>query len=571
MKKPENKFRYILYIFIMLITSNVIHAKSLDKLYKSDRISNYFSAVLSLEDGDYVKSYKYFKQLKGLEESHFPYSQTYHYSLISLEKFNEAYDFAKNLEDKNLDSFETNLFIGIYSLKNNKLDVAKKYFKNLNQTNNKNPIQDLISITLNNWIVFPNIKEKEAINTIENLPDRFTSIKKIQNSFAHCFFDSKNTDIAFQKLTENNRLDFSRYGFFYVNYLYLDKQNKRSLDVINKLIEPFPNNLILSQLKENISNNNPKDFTNKFDCKKLTNIFSEIFYIAANSLSQQRLYTLSNYYLNIAKYLNNDFKSFDILYAENFINLNKYDEALKIYNKNLNIGSVYSWYITKQISRILKEKKRDKEAINFITKNFEKIKNPNVKQTFDYANFLKNNKNFEKAIKFYSQALRLINKNHYLYPDIKEGRGTAYEQSGLWDMAEKDLMDSLESSPDQAYVINYLAYSWIEKGKNIEKSLKMLERANSLKKNDGFIIDSLGWALFKLKKYDQAKTYLQKAIKLMPTDPVVNDHFGDVLWKTNNSLEARYYWKNALKLKNIKKELKEKIEKKIIYGYEVKL
>ena len=571
MKKSENRFCFILYIFIMLTISNVIHAKSLDKFYRSDKISNYFSAVLSLEDSDYIKSYKYFKQLKGLEESHFPYSLTYHYSLISLEKFNEAYNFAKDLEGKDLDSFETNLIIGIYYLKKNKLGIAKKYFKKLNQNNNKNPIQDLISITLNNWIVFPNIEETEAIDSIKNLPDRFESIKKIQNSFAHCYYNSKDTDLAFRKLTENSRLDFSRYGFFYANYLYLNNQKKKSLDAIDKLTEPFPNNLILNQLKENIKAEKPKYFTNKFDCKKLTDIFGEIFYIVANSLSQQRLYTLSNYYLNIAKYLNSDFKSFDILYAENFLNLKKYDEALKVYNKNLNIGSFYNWYISKQISRILKEKKKDKEAINFITKNFEKINNPNVKEIFDYANFLKNNKEFKKAIKYYSQALRLIDQNHYLYPRIKEGRGVAYEQSDLWSKAEKDLMDSLKSSPDQAYVINYLAYSWIEKGTNIEKSLKMLEKANSLKKNDGYIIDSLGWALFKLKRYKQAKKYLQAAVKLMPADPVVNDHFGDVLWKTNNNLAARYYWKNALNLKDVKKELKKKIEKKLVYGYEAKL
>ena len=137
---------------------------------------------------------------------------------------------------------------------------------------------------------------------------------------------------------------------------------------------------------------------------------------------------------------------------------------------------------------------------------------------------------------------------------------------GEWEKAEKDLLSSLEASPDQAYVINYLAYSWIEQGTKIEKSLKMLEKANNLKSNDPYIIDSLGWALFKLKRYEESKQQLQFAVKLLPADPVINDHFGDALWKNGNKIQARYYWKYVLNLKDTEEELKGKIKKKLLSG-----
>ena len=124
-----------------------------------------------------------------------------------------------------------------------------------------------------------------------------------------------------------------------------------------------------------------------------------------------------------------------------------------------------------------------------------------------------------------------------------------------------DLLSSLKSNPDQAYVINYLAYTWIEQGIKIEKSLEMLEKANKLKSNDPYIIDSLGWALFKLKRYKESKDYLQQAVRLMPGDPVVNDHFGDVLWKTGKEIQARYYWNYVLTLEKTEKDLKQIIEK----------
>ena len=94
----------------------------------------------------------------------------------------------------------------------------------------------------------------------------------------------------------------------------------------------------------------------------------------------------------------------------------------------------------------------------------------------------------------------------------------------------------------------------------------MLEKANKLKSNDPYIIDSLGWALFKLERYKESKNYLQLALRLMPADPIVNDHYGDVLWKNGNEIQARYYWNYVLNLEKAEKDLKEKVEKKLIKG-----
>ena len=142
----------------------------------------------------------------------------------------------------------------------------------------------------------------------------------------------------------------------------------------------------------------------------------------------------------------------------------------------------------------------------------------------------------------------------------------AYERSDKWNLAEKDLIKSLELLPKEPYVMNYLAYSWVEKNKNIELALKMLKEANNLKRHDGYITDSLGWALYKLENFSEAKKYLEKAIVLMPNDPIVNDHFADCLWKNNNKIQARYYWNNVLDLEDADDELKKKIKQKLLFG-----
>ncbi len=142
----------------------------------------------------------------------------------------------------------------------------------------------------------------------------------------------------------------------------------------------------------------------------------------------------------------------------------------------------------------------------------------------------------------------------------------AYERIGNWKLAEKDLSLSLEVLPNQAYTINYLAYTWIEKEMNTRNALTMLKKANSLKENDGYITDSLGWALYKLKNFSEAEVYLQRATILMPEDPIVNDHFADCLWMNNKKIQARYYWKYVLTLQDIEKELRQKIENKLLFG-----
>ena len=252
--------------------------------------------------------------------------------------------------------------------------------------------------------------------------------------------------------------------------------------------------------------------------------------------------------------------------AENFYAIEDYSIAKSIYKKMISHGSAFKWYSNKQIAKILLKENKKEQALKLLNKSYNELKLKGIYETFDYAEFLKNNEEFEKSIKYYTDIINKIDRDHPLYPEVTDGRGVAYEREGPWQDAEKDFLNSVEVSPDQAYVINYLAYSWIEQGVKIKESLDMLKKANTLKSNDPFIIDSLGWALFKLERYNESKNYLQTAVKLLPADPIVNDHYGDVLWKIGKEIQARYYWNYVLNLKKTDEILKKKIEKKLIKG-----
>ena len=181
-------------------------------------------------------------------------------------------------------------------------------------------------------------------------------------------------------------------------------------------------------------------------------------------------------------------------------------------------------------------------------------------------NFYKDNEYYKKSIKYYSLTLKKIKEDHYLFPKILDRRGTSYERIGDWNKAEKDLTESLRILPDQPYVLNYLAYSWIEKRINIDKALVMLKRATILSENDGYIIDSLGWAYYANKNYINAAKFLQRAVELMPSDPIINDHYADSLWMLNKDIQARYFWKHVLTLDDVEQKLKDSINQKLIFG-----
>ncbi len=556
----------IIQIFLFITIKSNVFSKDINKIYNSEKISDYFSGLISLNDNDYENSFKFLRQLEGLEENHESYSRVYLYSLINLQRINEAVKFSKKLEKREMNNFESDLLIGVYNVKNKNYKLASKYFFDLKSNRSNTPLQNYLAELLFSWSSIHEQDFIEAKKKFEKNDNKFNNINKIQKAFLNCYYDTSQTKEAFNNLLNDQVTDFSRYYFFYANYLFNQQKVNETKKIINLSLVKYPENLLLKQFKKDIQLNTKQNFKNQFNCKNLSHITSEIFYIIANALSSRSLIFESNFYLSLAIFLNSNFISFETLRAENFYLSKNLEKAKNIYLRLGSYGSVYKWYSSKQIGIILNEQDKKVKALSSVKKAYESIKSPDVYETFDYALFLKNNQKYNEGIKYYSKVLNMIDEKHDLYSRSTDGRGICYERAGDWEKAEKDFLNSLKSKPDQAYVLNYLAYSWIERNLKIDESLKMLERANNLKQNNGYIIDSLGWAYFKLKKFEDAKKYLQIAVTLMPRDPVVNDHFGDSLWMIGKKIQARYYWSNVLKFEDTEKDLKEKINQKLING-----
>ncbi len=550
-------------MYILLTTPTL----SLERIYKSNSVSNYFSGLIALSSNKYDESYNFFKKLRNLGESHSKYSESFIDSLVNNSKINEAFRYGMILKKKNLNIYESDIVIVSKFIKNEDFNRAYDYLISLNKENDYSELQRLIHQNLFNWVKIEklNLNLKDAKTVFKSSSQKYENINKINEVFLNCYYDSPNLSKSFEKLIYDQNTNFTRYTFFYADHLFKKNLFSKANLILDFELQRNPRNLLLNQLKLDI--NSKKNYLkNNFDCKNISHIIAEIFYITSNALSSRGIYSISNFYINLSKFLNQNFLSYNTLLAENFMMLEDYAIAYKTYLLLNKGGKVYNWHSSKQIALINIKKKEREKAIRIMEKNYRQLDNPTIHQTYDYANFLKNNEKFKKSIKYYSKLIGKISSTHELYPKAKDGRGIAYEQTGEWKKAEKDFLSSLKAKPDQAYVMNYLAYSWIEKGIKIEKSLEMLEQANSISANDGYITDSLGWAFYKLKNYEKAKKYLQRAVQLMPSDPIVNDHFADSLWMNGQKIQARYYWNYVLNLNEAEKKLKDAIIKKILNG-----
>ena len=181
------------------------------------------------------------------------------------------------------------------------------------------------------------------------------------------------------------------------------------------------------------------------------------------------------------------------------------------------------------------------------------------------GDFLRSADRFGDAVKAYDGAIARVGKIEPTDWSLFYARGVALERSGQWPRAESDFLEALKLSPDQPSVLNYLGYSWVDRGENLDKAREMIERAVALRPNDGYIVDSLGWAYFKLGRYGEAVTQLERAVELKPEDSVINDHLGDAFWRIGRKLEATFQWQHAKDLGPDPEE-RDKIVKKLESG-----
>jgi len=550
------------FILILLLYQSPLYSKSTTLNDFNKRfLSNYFSGIVAYENSDNSQALKFFNLSKFLIKQHDAYLERYTFSLVLEGKVKQAINQIKQNSTKaNSNFFQANLLLAIDSLKKNDYKKSEDYINRSYEFINNDRFALIIAETFKQYLYV--FKEKKLSSTKKT----FGNFSFINEVFQRCYLNDQNTKNYFDKLVNSqNDADYSRYIFFFINYLVENNKYEEAKQITDNF-DYLNSSLLISQGKKWIEDKKFESFKEIFSCTNSSDIVGELFFLVANLYSSQDDYEKSNFYLNIANYLNPKFTFNLSLLAENHY-LNKdyanTQKTLEIFDKN---DEFYYWFKLKKEAQIISKNFDEDASLNFINLKFEGIDSPNEKMIFDIANFNKNAKRYSEAIKYYDQILLNIDKNSELYAEILYRRGGSYERSGDYKRADKDLLKSLEINPDDAYVLNYLAYSWLEREYKIDIALEMLEKAYAARSNDPYIIDSIGWAYFLVNQYEKAENFLKRAVELMPQDPTVNDHYGDILWKLDRKIQARYFWLSVLNLEEAEDEMKKNIQEKLIDG-----
>ena len=549
------------FLFILLFQTPLYSKNNSFDNFNSKNLSKYFSGIVAYENKDNSSALNFFNSSKILLDQHDPFLKRYIYSLVLENKISQAINIIKRNKNKNnTDYFDAHLLLIIDYLKKNNLSGAYSHLIEMENLISDDRVDAAILESLKDYIF--TFKEIKILKNKKN----FGKLSSISEAFQRCYIQDDNTDAYFSKLINNPEIDYSRYIFFYLAYLI---ENDRIIEAkkITDDIHYINSTLLLSQGKSWIEKGNFDQFQKVFSCRNPNDIISEFLFLISNLYSSEDSFEKSNFYLNLSNFLNPKFIFNLSLVAENQYLNKEYKKARKTLKKLDNKNNIfYDWYRIKKEAQIIAKEVGNNESLNFIDLEFKKIVSPNKKILFDMANFYKNFKKYDEAIIYYTQLIEIFDDNSEIKQDLLYRRGGTYERMKKYSKSDKDLQDSLKIDPDDAYVLNYLAYSWLERNFKIEEAIKMLETAYELESDDPYIIDSIGWAYYLTNDYKKAEKFLKRAVELMPDDSIVNDHYGDILWKLDRKIQARYFWRNVLKMEDVDEEMLNKINKKIIEG-----
>jgi len=450
------------------------------------------------------------------------------------------------------------LVIGVQDLKLKKYAAAQL---NINQSI-RGPITDLVATLLSGWAIYGSGDTKAAVASIDKLtgPEWYPIFKDLH---AGMMLDlaGKEKD-AGTRFERAYKLDDSmlRVAESYAHWLSRNKDEAAAsgiYEAFDKKLARHP--LVQEGLRETKAGKKMPPLVDSPQAGA-----AEALYGIGASLTRRGGEDLALVYLQLALYLAPNHPLALLSLADLYESVKKPQMAIKVYER-VPANSPLKRNAQIQLATDLDAADRSDEAIK-ILKSVTAEDPKDLEAIMALGNIERGRKKFADCAQTYSQGIDVLPPNndkgnsvYYYY------RGICEERSKQWNKAEADMRKALELQPEQPHVLNYLGYSWIDQGVNLDEGMKMIKRAVEQRPDDGYIVDSLGWAYFRIGNYEEAVKNLERAIDLKPEDPTINDHLGDAYWRVGRTLEAKFQWSHARDLKPEPDDLP-KIEAKIENG-----
>ena len=472
-------------------------------------------------------------------------------------EIDEAVKFAERVVQADKNDRVARLVLGVSGLKRKQYPVARRELAQ----SIRGPITDLTATLLTAWSAYGANDAKAAIASIDHLtgPDWYAIFKELH---AGMIYDiAGNEKEAGKRLEHAYKLDSTalRVVEAYGSWVSRNRSPKEALTIFETFDKALPRHPLVVEAMGKLKAG-----------EKLPPLVAnaqaggaEALYGLGASLGRRGGEDLGLVYLQLSLFLAPTHPLALLSLADLYESLKKPELAIKIYER-VPANSPLHRNASIQLAANLDSLDRADEAQKHL-EGLIKQHPDDLEAIMALGNVLRGHKKFAECGNVYSKAVTTIGTPEKSNWVSFYFRGICYERSKQWPKAEADLKKALELYPDQPHVLNYLGYSWIDQGINLDQGMDMIKKAVQQRPDDGYIVDSLGWAYFRLGNYDEATKQLERAIELKPEDPTINDHLGDAYWRVGRVLEARFQWAHARDLKPDPEELP-KIEEKIKAG-----
>jgi tetratricopeptide (TPR) repeat protein len=424
----------------------------------------------------------------------------------------------------------------------------------------RGPIGDLTAALMTSWSLAGEKNVKLAIDSLDKLqgPEWYAALKDLH---AGLILDMtgrvKDAGVRLERAYQQDK-NALRTVDAYARWLSRNESNEKAIELYREFAKSLPEHPLVEAAIEEMKTGKLMPLIRTLDAG-----IAEVLFGLGSALGRQGGEDYGLYYLTLALYLQPDHALALSSLGDLFEALKKPELAIQAFSR-VPANSPLKRNAEIQRAFNLDALERTGEARELLEKLAQQYPK-DLEVTIALGNLLRVRKDFAKAADIYSKAIEVVSsptRQHWSYFYF---RGISYERSKQWPKAEKDFEKALELFPDQPQVLNYLGYSWIDQGVNLDKGMVMIRRAVELRPNDGYIIDSLGWAHYRLGQFDDAVRELERAILLKPEDPTINDHLGDAYWRVGRRLEATFQWRHAVDLKPEPEDLP-KIEEKLKTG-----
>lgn len=538
----------------VLLTNDTVWAK---KHGVSSESGAYLATFYANKNADFEKAYQYLSRLVKANPKSIHYQEKFiTYSLIT-GRYKEAEKYARAVYKKDKTKTLPQLLLSFDQVKKKNWKKALAYLDDLPKDFKEHFFVNLIRA----WILIAKEDYQPALEIMQKNKDKLPRLYFTNLAMMLDYAGEKEQALFIYKKIVNEE---SSANFYYIELIGDLLYRTKGAEEGKKFFKGFENHPIFGSYVYPLLKRND-------DEKPTTSVTESIPLAIAHGLS---LMGITLHYagdlasgltfMQMAAFIEPNFDYTYVNMMVAYADKGRYTEAVKAAEK-IKKDSPYYWDAALQRADALVKMKKKKEALALLDRLANERKS-DTRALVAKGDVYRQDKDYKKAKEIYSQAItrdkKLSDKHNWT---LYYARGICLERLGEWEEAEEDFLYALELKPDQALVLNYLGYSWIEQGKNLERAQEMVRKAVDLRPKDGFITDSLGWVLYKLGKYEEAVKYLELATTLELHDPTIHDHLGDAYWQVGRKIEARFEWEKVLKM-NPSEELEKTVREKLIYG-----